>query len=78
MRDLTTSEIEMLASKPHVKRIAVENFLGTLDTSIGYSGNARNARMDAQLYKWNQVTLNAILAGIMLSANNKPPTRYKL
>ena len=34
-RQLTGEEIERLASQTGVRRIAVENFLGTLDPTIG-------------------------------------------
>ena len=68
MKPLNATEIEKFASKTGVRRIAVENFLGTLDTIIGYSGNASNMYRDAKMYKWNSATQNAILAGIRLAA----------
>lgn len=68
MRELTSAEIEKLASGKGVKRIAVENFLSTLDTSIGVMGNTMNAQMDARMYKWNSVTVRAIEAGIRMAA----------
>ena len=63
MRRLTNEEIEKLASKKNVKRIAVENFLssmGGLTVSDAYG----NLGMDARLYKWNAPTRNAISKGI--------------
>lgn len=66
MKNLTAGRIEVLASLPGVKRIAVENFLGTMgdvDHST-YEGIMANAQMDAMLYKWNKETVRAILRGI--------------
>ena len=67
MRELTTQEIEKLASRKGVKRIAVENFLMTVTNnktaSIAYS----NLFMDSRLYKWNAATVKAIQKGIELS-----------
>jgi hypothetical protein len=68
MRELTSAEVEKFASQKGVKRIAVENFLSTLDTSIGVTGNTMNAQMDARMYKWNTATVRAIEAGIRLAA----------
>jgi hypothetical protein len=68
MRNLTDAEIEQLAARQGVRRIAVENFLGTLDTSVGPSGNKRNLWADAQSYKWNAATVAAIQSGIALAA----------
>lgn len=59
---LTPEEIEKLASKPKVKRIAVENFL--MSMSDDCSANYENARMDKELYHWNAPTFNAIMKGI--------------
>jgi len=67
MRTLTDAEIAGLASRPGVRRIAVENFLGTLDEGIGYRGNAANARADARAYGWDEATLQAILDGIVMA-----------
>ncbi len=72
MRELTAAEIEKFASAKGVKRTSVENFLSTLDTSIGVMGNTMNAHMDAQMYKWNSATIRAIEAGIR--AASKPKT----
>lgn len=67
MKHLTNEEIEKLASKKGVKRIAVENFLSTLDLKIGAYGNTMNAGMDATMYKWNSATVNAIMTGIRMA-----------
>lgn len=67
MRKLTIPEIEKLASRKGVRRIAVENFL----MSVTANPNAYIARLnlnyDARLYKWNSATVRAIRSGIKLS-----------
>ena len=67
MRRLTEEEIECLASRPGVKRIAVENFHSTLYLPAGFRGNVENAEADAQSYGWNGVTFRAIMVGICLA-----------
>ena len=64
MRELTSVEIDKLASKKGARRVAVENFLGTLDASIGYGGNMRNAWADRDSYQWKSPTIAAIESGI--------------
>jgi hypothetical protein len=64
MRELTAAEIERLASRAGVKRIAVENFLSTLYPPAGYAGNLANANADARCYRWSEATLRAIRDGI--------------
>ena len=73
LRQLTAAEIEKFTSVKGVKKIAVENFLSTLDPDIGEMGNNMNAQMDAQMYKWNDITLRSIQAGIRAAAS-KPKT----
>jgi hypothetical protein len=65
MRQLTSEEIEKLASRKGVRRIAVENFLSTMgsDSSAAYG----NAEQDTRDYNWNAPTRNAIYAGISLA-----------
>ncbi len=65
---LTSKQIETLASRPGVKRIAVENFLSSL--SGNGSDDFENCRMDARLYKWNAATVAAINKGISLNSSN--------
>lgn len=61
-RKLTDKEIDYLASKPKVKRIAVENFL------IFNDGNDPSLRYQLQketeLHKWNAPTVKAISQGV--------------
>lgn len=64
---ITNDQINVLANKNGVRRIAVENFLGTLGPDI--SSVARlwaltNLSHDAKSYHWNAATIAAIHAGI--------------
>lgn len=76
MRELTSTEVEKYASVKGGKRIAIENFLSTLDTSIGVMGNTMNAQMDARMYKWNTVTIRAIEAGIRAAGKPKEVGKF--
>ena len=65
MRQLTISEINKLASRKNVRKIAVENFLMTMGDS---PMTARyNLQCDTKSYKWNSPTVQAINAGIVLA-----------
>ncbi len=63
-RELTSKEIEELASQKGVKRIAVENFLSSIPLDCSQRDHLGNLQMDARLYRWNQATVNAITRGI--------------
>lgn len=65
MRKLTLQEIEQFASRPGVKRIAVENFL--LSMGNNRKDNIANLFLDAGLYKWRKETIQAITDGIHLA-----------
>ena len=65
MRDLTGPEIEALASPKGVKRVAVENFLGTMGADR--TAALMNMNADARSYRWNRDTVRAILDGIRLA-----------
>ena len=65
MRQLTIPEINKLASRKNVKKIAVENFLMTMGDN--YHNALHNMYYDADLYKWNNETFQAINAGIILA-----------
>jgi hypothetical protein len=67
MRDLNFEEIDTLASRKGVRRVAVVNFLSTLGHAGSKSGELYNLSMDAGLYKWNSATQNAIRRGIEIS-----------
>jgi len=64
MRQLTSVEIEKYASRKGVKRVAVENFLGSIGYAGSLAGELRNMYDDARAYRWNSATQNAIAAGI--------------
>lgn len=66
MRSLKESEIEKLASRKNVKKMAVENFLMSMGDNSGAA--YENLRADARSYKWNTATQNAISAGIKLAS----------
>lgn len=70
MRRLTSTEIEKLASRKDVRRIAVENFLGTMGGLTEWEARA-NLGLDARLYKWNTATRRAIEMGIRLAVKSK-------
>ena len=61
---LSSKTIETLASKEKVRKIAVENFLGTANKSLPKESHLMNLQMDQQLYKWNPQTVNAIKKGL--------------
>jgi hypothetical protein len=63
MRELTNDEIEKLSSRKGVKKIAVENFLSSLD-DLSVSDAYSNLRLDTRMYKWNSATVKAINDGI--------------
>jgi len=71
MRELTMEEIEKLATRPGVRKIAVENFLMTVHHNTAVHAALYNLVMDAKLYGWNRATVNAILAGIKLAQTEK-------
>ena len=66
-RELTSEEIETLASREGARRIAVENFLGTLPMHTTLSDDCRNLRRYTFLYSWKTPTVKAIYDGIVLA-----------
>ena len=64
---LTLEQIEALASRKGVKRIAVENFLMSLPDSSDSFSNVMNLHQDAKDYGWNAATVNAISKGIQMA-----------
>lgn len=75
MRKLTLEEIRLLASKPGVRKTAVENFLFSMGTD--YVTAMNNLRLDLSLYKWNKATVNAIKKGISLATTTQQRRRQK-
>ena len=67
MRKLTIEEIEKLASRRNVKRIAVENFLATVTNNTNAFFARLNLGRDAAIYDWNHETVAAIEDGIRMA-----------
>lgn len=67
MKNLTPSEIELLARRPGARAVAVENFLGSLDMDMRERDHVGNLNADARSYKWNAATQQAIMVGIALA-----------
>lgn len=65
MRQLTSEEIATFAGRKGVRKIAVENFLGTMGEN--YRDASMNLKLDARLYRWSTATVKAIEAGIELA-----------
>lgn len=66
---LTTEQLEVLAARKGVNRIAVENFLASINLEehlpYGARGNAdANLSSDARAYGWNSATVKAIRDGL--------------
>ncbi len=68
---LTPEQLEQLASRTGVKRIAVENFLMSVPLTTEHPYGARgcaevNLSGDAIAYRWNAATVKAIRDGLRL------------
>lgn len=63
---ITSEQIIQLASGKGVRRIAVENFLGTIETNPNERAATQNLYADAASYRWNCATQNAIRRGIKI------------
>lgn len=61
---LSPNRIEELANLPGVRRIAVENFLSSLD-GLSYQEAKGNLELDRSAYKWNDATYGAIWTGLL-------------
>lgn len=68
LKPLTPAQISALASRPKAKRLAVENFLMTVDVHPDLQSARANLDADAELYGWNAATVASIAMGIDLSA----------
>lgn len=68
LKPLTNEQITALASRKGVKKVAVENFLMTVDTNQTAGDAYENLSADARSYRWNAATTNAIRAGILLAS----------
>ncbi len=63
-RRLFSVELEMLCRAPGVRRIAVENFLSSVDFSMPLHFHLANLKMDSKLYGWKDATILAIYCGL--------------
>lgn len=61
---------EKFAGRSGVKRIPVENFLGTIDMNPDQMSAWGNFERDASMYNWNHQTKKAISDGIVYYYNN--------
>lgn len=64
---LTREKIQELAGMPNVRKIAVENFLGSMSMENPLSGTYMNLDLDAWAYHWNKETIAAIETGIAIA-----------
>jgi hypothetical protein len=74
---ITSEQIAILAARKGVRKIAVENFLGTLGNE-GALAARQNMIADARDYKWNSATMAAIQRGIELhfaSSQRRSPAK---
>jgi len=67
MKALTLQEIKIFATRRNVRRVAVENFLMTLQNNGTPREAYQNLFRDAKMYRWNQNTIRAIKDGIDLA-----------
>ena len=58
------SYVESQANKAGVKKLAVENFLMSIDSNKTIQDAIANLYYDAKLYAWNYQTIDVILKGI--------------
>ena len=61
---LSFDRIRVLANRKHVNAIAVHNFLGTVSANHTLLCAMVNLYSDAEAYRWNAATVNAIRVGI--------------
>ena len=66
---LTSTRIQDLSSQPGVRSAAVRHFLKALGSS-DLPGTLDNLQQDAQAYRWDTTTQEAIRTGIMEHFNN--------
>ncbi len=64
MKKLTKDKIQEYSNRINVNKKAVENFLLSIDESIGRSGNIMKAEKEMNLFNWNASTINIIREGI--------------
>ena len=54
----------MLKFKKPLHKLAIDNFLGSMDMTMPKRDQIKNAVLDSALYKWSNATYTAILDGI--------------
>ena len=64
---LSRGEIQMLANRAGVRKIAVINFLSSFNSSLSYYDNYQNLLMDARLYGWSVATQQSIRRGLEIA-----------
>ena len=65
LRPLKLSEIKEFSTRPGVRQVAVENFLMTVHHNLEPSRAFLNLIRDVRAYRWDDVTANAIIDGIL-------------
>jgi len=78
MRKLSSEEIAKititnLSVYSNVRKVAVENFLGTVHNNKHAYYASMNLEKDAKLYHWDEYTIHTIREGILLSAGVLDP-----
>ena len=71
MKKLTVEEIKGFSERPNVKKVAVENFLKSMNIGEGTPLTIEHLVTDAKSNKWNNETVEAILDGILTSGGLK-------
>src|SRR5271157_2692533 len=74
---LSPTQIEKLAARKGVRKIAVENFLGSLG-SLRQIEALGNLFWDAASYRWNAATVDAIKHGIRMAYAKPKPAKVRL
>lgn len=54
-----------------MKTLPIENFLGSLDTSLSRESHYANALYDSAMYNWDKLTLVQIFQGIEKAYSQK-------
>ena len=67
LRRLSRDEVERLAAKKGIRKMAVENFLMTVHNNENDWQARQNLALDTRLYNWNTKTVKAIVDGIKLA-----------
>ena len=74
LKRLSRDEVEKLAGRTGVRKIAVENFLMTVHNNENAYQARQNLVLDTRLYNWNVKTVKTICDGIDLAYNTTSET----